>query len=116
MKINNPEFWSILRENGGVFQATADAIKKEFGISYTRQAVRERALGKPEELKDIEERNIDLAETGIHSLMKTKNEAIQLRACELYLKTKGKSRGYVERQEIEVDGDFNLVVEFVEPE
>ena len=116
MKITSAEFWAVLRENGGVFQATADAISKEFGITYTRQAVRERALAKPEELKDIEDRNIDLAETGLHSLMQTKNESIKLKACELFLKTKGKKRGYVERQELEVDGDYNLIVEFVEPE
>ena len=47
--------------------------------------------------------------------MRTKNEPVRLRAIDLFLKTQGKSRGYVERQELEIDGDFNLVVEFVEP-
>lgn len=118
MKINNAEFWAVLRENGGVFQATADAISKEFGISYTRQAVRERALAKPEELRDIEERNVDLAETGVHSLMKSENESIKLKACDLLLKKKGVERGWGDKQELDIKGsmDMNFKVEFIDPD
>jgi len=32
-----------------------------------------------------------------------------------FLKTKGKKRGYVERQEIETDMDMNFTVEFIMP-
>lgn len=48
------------------------------------------------ECKDIEERNLDFAE------MKLINAIREGKTAELlfYLKTKGKSRGYVERQEI----------------
>ena len=48
------------------------------------------------ECKDIEERNLDLAE------MKLLNAIREGKTAELlfYLKTKGKKRGYVERQEI----------------
>jgi len=116
MKITSAEFWAVLRENGGVFQATADAISKEFNISYTRQAVRERALSKPKELRDIEERNVDVAETGIHSLMKSENESIKLKACDLLLKKKGVERGWGDRQELAINGDMNMLVEFIDPD
>jgi hypothetical protein len=45
--------------------------------------------------------------------MQTKNETVQLRAIDLFLKTQGKGRGYVERQEVDMDGDFSVQVEFV---
>ena len=49
---------------------------------------------------DIDEENIDVAEEGLHGLMRAKNENIKLRAIDLYLKSKGKKRGYYDRQEI----------------
>jgi len=100
-KISDKEFLTILRENAGLFSRTARAIQKQFGIEYTRQAVRERALKHPEILKDIEEENIDIAEEGLHSLMRSKNETIRLKAVELFLKTKGRRRGYSEKIEID---------------
>ena len=53
-------------------------------------------LGFATKCKDIEERNLDLAE------MKLLNAIREGKTAELlfYLKTKGKKRGYVERQEI----------------
>ena len=67
-------------------------------------------------MSDIREENIDIAEEGLHSLMQTMNEPVKLRAIDLFLKTQGKSRGYVERQEVELDGDFSVKVEFVKAE
>lgn len=99
-KLSDEQFFSILRENAGLFARTARAIKQQFGIKYTRQAVRKRALASPEILKDIEEENLDIAEEGLHTLMRSQNERIKLKAIELFLKTKGKKRGYVERQEM----------------
>ena len=100
-KISDKEFFAILRENAGLFARTARAIKKQFNIDYSRQAVRDRALQKPEILADIEDENIDIAEEGLHSLMRSKNEQIRFRAIDLFLKTKGKKRGYSEKLEIE---------------
>ena len=99
-KITDEQFLSLLRENGGLFARTARAIKKQFGIEYSRQAVRDRAGKFPEELMDIAEENLDIAEEGLLSIMRSSNEQTKLRAIELYLKTKGKKRGYVERQEV----------------
>ena len=97
MKLSDSEFLKILRENAGIFARTSKAIEKKFGIKYSRQAVRERALKHPDELKDIEEENLDVAESGLHSLMRSKDERIKLKACLDYLKTKGRNRGYYEK-------------------
>jgi hypothetical protein len=97
-KISDEQFLSLLRENAGLYARTARAIKKQFGIEYSRQAVRDRAMNFPEELADIEEENLDVAEEGLHSLMRSQAETVKLRAIELFLKTKGKRRGYIESQ------------------
>lgn len=49
-----------------------------------------------QECRDIEERNLDLAEMKLLSAIREGKTAELL----FYLKTKGKQRGYVERQEI----------------
>jgi hypothetical protein len=99
-KLTDKEFWDILRANAGLYARTARAIEKQFGIEYTRQSVKERAEKNKELLADIEEENIDIAEEALHSLMRSKNERIRMQAVQLVLKTKGKQRGYVERQEL----------------
>jgi len=105
-KLSDNEFLAVLRENAGLYARTARAIKKQFGVEYSRQAVRDRAKNFPEEEADIAEENIDVAEEGLHSLMRSANERVKLNAIQLYLKTKGKRRGYVERQEIQHGGDL----------
>jgi hypothetical protein len=99
-QLADSEFWAILRESAGIYSRAARAIQKEHGISYTRQAVRQRALIKPEELEDIKQQNVDVAEEGLHSLMRSSLPSIRLRAVELFLKTIGKDRGYTDRTEI----------------
>ena len=51
-----------------------------------------------EAVKGIENRTLDFAESHLHKLIKEGNPAATI----FFLKTKGKARGYVERQEIEV--------------
>jgi len=51
-----------------------------------------------EAVRMVEERTIDFAESHLHALIKDKNPAATI----FFLKTKGKNRGYIERQEIEV--------------
>ena len=111
IKISDKEFLTILRENAGLFSRTAKAIEKQFKIDYTRQAVRERALKFPEELIDIREQNIDVAEDGLFSLMKSDNDNVKMRAIELYLKTIGKARGYVEKVEQQITGGMDNTLE-----
>ena len=104
-KISDEQFLSLLRENAGLFARTAKAIQKQFGIKYSRQAVRDRAAHFPEEVKDIDEENLDVAEEGLHSLMRSKNEPIKFASIKLYLSTKGKKRGYIERFDLTTNGD-----------
>lgn len=100
IKISDEAFLSILRENGGLYAATAKAIEEQFGVKYSRQAVRQRALDHPDELADIEEQAKDIAEAGLLSLMQDTDPRIRLDATKFYLNTKGKARGYTQRQEI----------------
>lgn len=99
-KLTDTEFFTVLRENAGIYARTARAIEKQYGISYTRQSVKYRAEQNPDELKDIEEQNIDIAEEGLHSLMMSDNERIKLQAIKMYLSTIGRKRGYSDTLEL----------------
>jgi hypothetical protein len=91
-------------------------IAQVTGGTYTRQAVQDRASKDPEQLDDIRESNLDLAETGMMTLAASDNEAIKLKACETILKRKGRKRGWGDKQELEINGDMNMLVEFVDPD
>lgn len=109
MKLSDNEFLTILRENAGIYARTARAINKAFpGMQYTRQAVRQRAETFKDELLDIQEENIDVAEEGLHSLMRSKNQQVQLKAINLFLQAKGRVRGYGDRLDV-TSGDKPIV-------
>lgn len=113
-KLSDKEFWTILRKNAGLFARTARAIEKEFGISYSRQAVRERAEKQPELLADILEETVDIAEEGLHDLMRSSLPNIKLKAIELYLKSKGSHRGYHQKEAVSHSGEVAVTVTFVD--
>lgn len=86
-----------------------DALERSLGIVSTAcekaniaRATHYRWLQEDPEYKEavrmVEERTIDFAESHLHALIKDKNPAATI----FFLKTKGKNRGYIERQEIEV--------------
>lgn len=100
IKISDEAFLSILRENGGLYAVTAKAIEAKFGINYSRQAVRQRALEHPEEIADIEDEAKDIAEEGLKTLMQDQDARIKLDAIKFYLGTKAKNRGYSQRTEL----------------
>jgi len=50
------------------------------------------------DVDSIQEKAIDFAENNLHKLIRNGNPAATI----FFLKTKGKKRGYIERQEIEV--------------
>lgn len=114
-KLDENQFWQILDANGGNFGATAKAIEKRFKISYSRQAVRQRALSKPDELNDIVESRLDDAESVMFDLLDSDDKRIKFEAARFILLTQGKSRGYTTRQELTgADGgavQVNLTVE-----
>tara|TARA_R110000787_G_scaffold30512_1_gene81819 strand:+ start:718 stop:1068 length:351 start_codon:yes stop_codon:yes gene_type:complete len=60
------------------------------------------------EVRDIENVALDFAETQLHSQIAENSTTATI----FYLKTKGKKRGYIERQEIETSGDnmFNVQI------
>jgi hypothetical protein len=101
-KVSDKDFYAILRENAGLFARTARAIAAQFNIPYTRMAVKDRADKHPEIMDDIEQENLDIAEEGLNSLMRSKAENIRLDSVKFYLKTKGRKRGYVEKQETDI--------------
>jgi len=103
-KLSDKQFFEVLRSCAGLYARTARKITRELGIPYTRQAVRDRALANPDELEDINEEAIDLAEETLHSLMRSKDERIAIQAVKLYLTTKGGKRGYTQRSQHEVSG------------
>ncbi|MCT4622529.1 MAG: hypothetical protein N4A46_02815 [Schleiferiaceae bacterium] len=112
-KLSDKEFWIILRDCGGLYARTRDAIKNQFGIEYSRQAARERALKNPDEFEDILEESLDLAEESLRDLMQSDDERIKFQAVSLFLKTKGKIRGYTEQQEIKKLDEIKVNVNVV---
>ncbi len=104
IRLSEKEFWAILRKNAGIYARTARAISDKYGIEYSRQAVRDRALKKPELYEDIIEESLDIAEESLRSLMLSKNERVRFNAVEFFLRTKGRERGYVEKSVNEITG------------
>jgi len=98
-KLSDNEFFAALRESAGLFSRTVRYIKKEYDVDITRQSVHTRAHKRPDILKDIEEQNIDVAEEGLHSIMRSKNESLRLKACLEFLSYKAKERGYIKTVE-----------------
>ena len=113
MKLSHDEFWAGVRESAGLYSRSVRLFKREYGVDITRIAVRARALRDPEQLKDIREQNLDIAEEGLHSLMRTKNENVKLRAIELYLKHQGGDRGWDDKHKLEINEDMNLTIKFI---
>ena len=116
-KLSDEQFFTILRENGGLFHYTAKAIEKEFKVSYSRQAVHDRASRHPEILQDIKEESLDKAERGLGTLMEGEDDRIKMQALQLYLKTIGKTRGYVEKTEVDNTHSFpdKIELKFTKP-
>jgi len=93
-KISDKKFLTMLRANGGIYARTARAITEKFGFPYTRQAVSQRAKKFTEEELDIQEENLDVAEETLINIMRSPDRKTALRAADIYLKAKGKGRGY----------------------
>ena len=99
-------------------KAILDALEKSLGVVTT--ACKSVGIGRttfydwikedPEfkkKVKDINDIALDFAESSLHKQIKDGNTAATI----FYLKTKGKKRGYVERQEIENTGEPQIVIQ-----
>src|SRR5579862_1928035 len=94
-KLSDEEFLIVLKENSWLYGPTARAIQQKYGISFSRQAVRERALKFPDSDKEMREEVIDLAEDALISTIKQNdNPALRLKAAIYVLNNTGKGRGY----------------------
>ncbi|WP_158991683.1 hypothetical protein [Mucilaginibacter sp. L196] len=113
-KISDEEFFDVLKANAGILARTARAIEKKYGISFSRQAVEDRAKRSPDKLNEIRAAAIDDAEEILISLMHTGSEKIRADIVKFYLKTQGKGRGYTERIEQYSTGEFMVKTVYVE--
>lgn len=113
-KVSDKEFWTILRKERGIYARTARTIEKTFGISYSRLAVKDRAERYPDRLNDILEETIDIAEEGLHDLMRSSLPNVKLKAIELFLRAKGSHRGYHNKEQVTHSGDVSVNVTFVD--
>ncbi len=101
-------------------KAMLDALEKSLGV--VTSACKSVGIGRtthylwmqedPEYKKAVEELGdvaIDFAESQLHKQIKDGNSTATI----FYLKTKGKKRGYVERQEIEATGGKMFQIEIL---
>ena len=95
VKLTDEQFLEALRENYGNITKTVIIIKEKHGIDITRQAVHKRAQNFIEDLKDIREQMIDMAEANFMKLVCQSDDLkIQYKASEFILNHLGGLRGY----------------------
>ena len=97
-------------------KAIIEALEKSLGVVTT--ACRSVGIGRTQfyqwmkddedfknQVDDIQNIALDFAESQLHKQIRDSNTSATI----FYLKTKGKHRGYVERQEIQTDGFPNKI-------
>ena len=101
-------------------KAMLESLEKSLGVVTTacKQAGIGRTIyyewlkGDPEfkeKVEDLQNVTLDFAESQLHKQIKDGNTSATI----FYLKTKGKSRGYVERQELKMTGDSLFQIEII---
>jgi hypothetical protein len=112
-KVTDEQLWQALNHSNGIYTVTRDYLKIRYGISISSFAIRKRAIAKPELLDEIKLITINEVENGLYQVMRSQNESNKLKAIIFYLKTQGKAHGYTERNELEVDGNLDIKVQFI---
>ena len=106
MKVTIKKFKEAIKGSAGVYAS----IAKKLGVersTVTRFLNKHSELGKF--VEEEREKMIDLAENKL--FLKIKDG--EWKPTEFYLKTKGKHRGYVEKQEIEHSGEIDKKLEVI---
>ncbi|MBT6048491.1 MAG: hypothetical protein HOG49_16945 [Candidatus Scalindua sp.] len=109
MKFSKEKTVEVFKKKGCNVSATCSAL----GISRnTFYKERKKNSDFKQELIDAEEAVIDNVETKLLSKINDGDTTCMI----FFLKTKGKKRGYIERQEVEmdIDGTMDLTVQFIE--
>jgi len=102
-------------------KAVIDALEKTLGVVTT--ACKQAGIGRTQfyewlktdeefrkQVEDIQNVALDYAESQLHKQIGDGSTAATI----FYLKTKGKNRGYIERQEIQHDGGEGLRIEIID--
>jgi len=102
-------------------KAVIDALEKTLGVVTT--ACKQVGIGRTQfyewlktdeefrkQVEDIQNVALDYAESQLHKQIGDGSTAATI----FYLKTKGKNRGYVERQEIQHEGGEGLRIEIID--
>jgi len=99
MKVTDDQLIDAIMKNAGIVSGIMATLKKEYGIEITRNGIYERKYANPKIAEAFEEAENVIADVAENRLV----EAIRngnFKAVTFYLKTKAKSRGYTERQEV----------------
>lgn len=103
-QVTNEQLKVALAECKGIYSAASKWIARELGVSFSRQGIAKRVDASPELrafVDNLSEETLDWAESLLLNHLKNGN----VTALIFYLKTRGKARGYCERQEIVGAGD-----------
>lgn len=103
-KVTDTQFVQLFRKAGGLYSETQRLIEGELGIQLTRQAIRQRAKRMGTLIDDVAEEMIDTVERGLHDLATDTDpdsKNVRLGAIKFYLNAKAKSRGFIQRHEVQ---------------
>lgn len=98
-KVTDEQLIDVIKKNAGLVNDIVKALKKEYGIDITRDAIYKRKENNPaiaEAFIEAEDEMLDIAESKLIAAIKRG----EMKPIMFYLRTKGKRRGYAERQEI----------------
>ena len=98
-KVTDEQLIDAIKKNAGIVSDILTTLKKEYGIEVTRDAIykrKETNAAIAAAFEEAEDNILDIAES---YLIKAINKG-EMKPIMFYLRTKGKRRGYTERQEI----------------
>ena len=99
LKIPKEQLIDAIKKNAGIVSGILRTLEKDYKIKVTRNAIYERKYSDPDvadAFTEAEETVLDVAENRVVTAVNNGERW----AVTFYLKTKGRKRGYAERQEI----------------